>query len=462
MTSTDHGLKPGLRNRHVTMIALGGIIGAGLFVGSGSVLASAGPAAFVSYLLAGLVVVLAMRMLGEMAVANPSTGSFVDYSREALGEWAGFCSGWLYWYVRVIVVGFEAVAGAAIVRYWIDLPLWVLSLVLMSALTISNLVSVTSFGEFEFWFAGIKVAAIAVFIVLAGTFAVGLWPGHSLDFSNLTSHGGFLPGGVPSLFSTIVVVMFGMMGPEIATIAAAESADPVFSVSKATKSVIYRLIVFYVGAVFLLAVIVPWNSVKPGESPFVAAMNVLGIPYAANIMNGLILVSVLSCMNSAIFTSSRMLFVLARRNEAPSWLVALNKRRVPVRAILVSTFVGFLSVVAAAISPDTVFLFLLNSSGALILFVYLLMCLSQIVLRRRTPEKDLTLKMWFFPWLSILTVVAIALILVLIGLGAETRSQLVLGLAAWAVTFAVFLIRRRILRSRASGSHPLKTTQGEA
>jgi GABA permease len=220
MTSTDHELKPGLRNRHVTMIALGGIIGAGLFVGSGSVLASAGPAAFLSYLLAGLVVVLAMRMLGEMAVANPSTGSFVDYSREALGEWAGFCSGWLYWYVWVIVVGFEAVAGAAIVRYWIDLPLWVLSLVLMSALTISNLVSVTSFGEFEFWFASIKVAAILVFIAVCAAFLFGTMGPHQGPLQIWSAHGGLFPKGPFAIVTAVTTVFFSMMGSEIATIAA--------------------------------------------------------------------------------------------------------------------------------------------------------------------------------------------------------------------------------------------------
>ncbi|MEV0228644.1 amino acid permease [Nonomuraea sp. NPDC050786] len=456
--SSQAGLRPDLKNRHVTMIAMGGIIGAGLFVGSGAVLSSTGPSSFLTYFLSGLIVVCAMRMLGEMAVAHPSTGSFVEYSRKALGDWAGFSSGWLYWYVWVIVVGFEAVAGAGILQYWIDLPLWVLSLILLAGLTLSNLTSVRSFGEFEFWFAGIKVVAILAFIALGAAFVLGLWPGRSLDFGNLTAHGGFFPNGPQAMLSTVVVVMFAMMGPEIATIAAAESKDPARSVSKATNSVILRIITFYVGSVFLLAVIVPWSSVKSGQSPFVAAMNVMGIPGADSVMNGLILVAVLSCLNSAIFTASRMLFVLAGKNEAPAALVKVNKRGVPAPAILASTLVGFLSVIAAAVSPDTVFLFLLNSSGALILFVYLLMCVSQIVLRMRNPKADLPLRMWLFPWLSLLTTAAIVAVLVLLGVREDTRSQLWLGLGTWALTLVVFGIRR-VRTSRAG--RPVGARQDE-
>ena len=220
-------LKKGLKQRHLTMIAMGGVIGAGLFVGSGVVIGEAGPGAFLSYLITGIVIVLVMRMLGEMATANPSTGSFADYARDALGGWAGFSVAWLYWYFWVIVVGFEAVAGAKVIQYWLpDVPLWVASLILMTLMTATNLFSVSSFGEFEFWFAGIKVAAIVVFLVLGALFVLGLWPNKAMDFSNLTAHGGFFPHGVGAIFAAIVVVIFSMVGAEIATIAAAESPDP--------------------------------------------------------------------------------------------------------------------------------------------------------------------------------------------------------------------------------------------
>src|SRR5919112_1233191 len=341
-------LKKGLKQRHLTMIAIGGVIGAGLFVGSGVVINETGPAAFLSYLVTGVLIVLVMRMLGEMATANPSTGSFADYARKALGGWAGFSVGWLYWYFWVIVVGFEAVAGAKILTYW---------------------------------FAGIKVAAIIAFLVMGTLFVTGLWPGESFDVSNLSDQGGFTPHGTGAIFSSIVVVVFSMVGAEIATVAAAESHDPEKAIARATQSVIVRVLTFYVGSAFLLVCILPWDDTELGASPYVAAFQEMGIPYADHIMNAVVLTAVLSCLNSGLYTASRMLFVLAARREAPMRLITVNRRGVPVLAILSSTVIGFLSVIAAYVSPKTVFTFLLNSSGAIILFVYCLIGVSQIVLR---------------------------------------------------------------------------------
>src|SRR6476620_1999304 len=435
-------LHKGLSQRHLTMIAMGGVIGAGLFVGSGAVINDAGPAAFLSYALCGVLIVLVMRMLGEMAVANPSTGSFADYARRALGGWAGFAVGWLYWYFWVIVVGFEAVAGAKILQYWIDAPLWLMSLILMVLMTATNLFSVRSFGEFEFWFAGIKVAAIVVFIVLGSLFVLGIWPNKSLDFSNLWAHGGFFPNGWGAVFPGIVVVIFSMVGAEIATIAAAESKDPARAIARATNSVIVRIAIFFVGSVFLLAVILPWNSTELGESPYVSAFKVMGLPYVDHLMNAVVLTAVLSCLNSGLYTASRMLFVLAARREAPVSLITVNKRGVPTAAILSSSVVGFLCVIAAAVSPDTVFSFLLNSSGAIILFVYLLIAISQLILRRRTPPEKLTVKMWLFPFLTIATIVAIVAVLALMFFKEDTRSQLLLSLLAWAVVLVLYAVTK--------------------
>jgi GABA permease len=441
-------LKKALSQRQLTMIAIGGVIGAGLFVGSGVVIGDTGPGAFITYALAGVLIIMVMRMLAEMAVANPSTGSFADYSRAAMGNWAGFSVGWLYWYFWVIVVGFEAIAGAKIIQYWIDIPLWFCSLILMILMTATNLFSVSSFGEFEFWFAGIKVAAIVAFIALGGLFVFGLWPDKSMDFSNLWSHGGFFPLGAMAVTVGVVTVIFSMVGAEIATIAAAESSDPERAVSKAANSVITRIAVFFVGSTFLLAVILPWNDEEAGASPFVSAFTEMGIPYADHIMNAVVLTAVLSCLNSGMYTASRMLFVLAARREAPAQLVQVTRRGVPAIAILASSVVGFLCVIAAAISPDTIFAFLLNSSGAVILFVYLLIAVSQIVLRRRTPDSELRVKMWLFPWLSGLTAVAILAILVQMGLQANVRSQLVLSLLSWAVVIALFFANRWYVNSR--------------
>jgi GABA permease len=442
-------LQQGLSQRQLTMIAIGGIIGAGFFVGSSVVIGKAGPAAFLTYALCGVLVILVMRMLGEMATANPSTGSFADYAREALGGWAGFSVGWLYWYYWVIVVGFEAIAGAKVINYWFHAPLWLLSLILMVLMTATNLFSVSSYGEFEFWFAGIKVATIVLFLLLGTMYAFGLWPHRHADFSNLYAHGGFFPNGLHGAFGAIVVVIFSMVGAEIATIAAAETADPQRAVQRATNAVAARIAIFFVGSVFLLTVILPWNSVKAGSSPFVAAFKQIGIPGADDVMNAVVLTAVLSCLNSGLYSASRLLFVLAGRHEAPAQMLKVSRRGVPYLAIVASSVVGFLSVVMAGVAPNTVFLFLLNSSGAIVMLVYLLIALSQIVLRRKTPPEKLLVKMWLFPGLSILTVAGLVGVLAQMAFDSSARMQLWLSLLTWAVTVALYFLgkRWRLLRS---------------
>lgn len=435
-------LRQGLSQRQLSMIALGGVIGAGLFVGSGVVIKDTGPAAFLTYALCGLLIVLVMRMLGEMAAANPSTGSFADYAATALGGWAGFSVAWLYWYFWVIVVGFEAVAGAKVLTYWFHAPLWLLSLCLMVLMTVTNLLSVSSFGEFEFWFAGIKVATIVIFLAIGTAYVLGLVPGRHGGLANLHSHGGFFPHGVGAVFAAIVVVIFSMVGAEIVTVAAAESRDPELAVQRATRSVVTRIAVFFVGSVLLLVAILPWDSVEVGASPYVAALKHMGLSGADQVMNAVVLTAVLSCLNSGLYTASRMLFVLAERAEAPMQLVKLSGRGVPHIAILCSSAVGFLCVIMARVAPNTVFLFLLNSSGAIILFVYWLIALSQIVLRRRTPPEKLTVQMWCYPVLSILTLAAITAVLVQMAFDRAARSQLWLSLLSWAVVIGVYVLAR--------------------
>ena len=450
--SVTSQLRQGLSQRQLMMIAIGGIIGAGFFVGSGVVIGKAGPAAFLTYALCGVLIILVMRMLGEMATANPSTGSFAEYARQALGGWAGFSVGWLYWYYWVIVVGFEAVAGAKVITYWFHAPLWLLSLMLMLLMTATNLFSVSSYGEFEFWFAGIKVVTIVVFLLLGTMYALGLWPHRHADFSNLHSHGGFFPNGAHGVFGAVVVVIFSMVGAEIATIAAAETADPQRAVQRATNAVAARIAIFFVGSVFLLTVILPWNSVQAGSSPYVAALKQMGIPGADHVMNAVVLTAVLSCLNSGLYSASRVLFVLAAQREAPAQMLKVSRRGVPYLAIACSSVVGFLCVIMAGAAPGTVFLFLLNSSGAIVLFVYLLIALSQIVLRRRTPPEKLRVKMWFFPTLSILAVVGIVGVLVQMAFDSSARIQFWLSLLSWAVVVGLYFVTKRVGARRHSAA----------
>ena len=282
--------------------------------------------------------------------------------------------------------------------------------------------------------------AIIAFLVLGTLFVVGLWPDQGFDFSNLTDHGGFLPNGVGAIFSSIVVVVFSMVGAEIATVAAAESDDPEKAIAKATQSVIVRVRTFYVGSVFLLVVHRAVERQRARRSRRTSrAFEEMGIPYADHIMNAVVLTAVLSCLNSGLYTASRMLFVLAARREAPMRLITVNSRGVPMWAILASTVVGFLSVIAAYVSPDTVFLFLLNSSGAVILFVYLLIAISQFVLRRRTPEDELHGEDVVLPVADDPRAVAgIVAVLVQMGLNDDTRSQLLLSLLSWGVVLVLY------------------------
>src|SRR5580693_768333 len=375
-------LSRSLQPRHVTMISIGGIIGAGLFVGSSASIAATGPAIVLSYLITGLLVLLVMRMLGEMAVANPQVRSFTEFARLGLGPWAGFVAGWLYWYFWMIVVPVEAIAGANILHGWLGLPSWLLGIVLMGIMTGVNLMSARSYGEFEFWFASIKVAAILVFIALAAAYACGFTSPAGATFGNLTNYGGFMPKGGLSVLAGAVTVYFSLTGAEITTIAAAESREPARAVARMSSSVIVRILTFYVGSIFLIVSVVPWTLVRSGESPFTLALTAMQFRWASLAMSAIILTAVLSCLNSAFYVCSRVLFVLAEHGDAPQWLVQLNARRVPTRSVWMGTVAGVLGIIAAIASNQTVFAFLVNASGALIVFVYMLIAFSQLRLRR--------------------------------------------------------------------------------
>jgi GABA permease len=434
----------------MTMIALGGIIGAGLFVGTGPILNQAGPATVLTYLLTGTILILIMRMLGEMAVARPSVGSFSDYSRMALGNWAGFSVGWLYWYFWAIVVGFEAVVAAGILGQYIPgIPPWLISLILILLLTATNLYSVGSYGEFEFWFAGIKVAAIIIFITLAILFVIGLLPGGGVGLSNLYAEGGFFPNGGLVMFSGVATVIFAFVGAEIVTIAAAESSEPERGIARATNQVIYRVLLFYVVSVFFLAAVVPWNTSFTDEvlkSPFTIAFQRMGIPYAPDIMNFVVLTAVLSVLNSSLYTTSRMLFALTRHNDAPQFLLNTTRRGVPIWAILTGTIFGYVSVLLYYFFPEQVFTWLINASGAIALFVYLLIAISELVMRRRLEREDperLQLKMWLYPWLTYLSIAAITAVLIAMAVIPEQRPLLIASVISAAVIIVAYLLRRQ-------------------
>ncbi|UUU22115.1 amino acid permease [Streptomyces sp. DSM 40750] len=448
------GLQAGLKNRHLSMIAIGGVIGAGLFVGSSSGIATAGPGILLSYALVGTMVVLVMRMLGEMSAANPTSGSFSAHADRALGRWAGFSIGWLYWFFWVVVLAVEATAGAVILEGWIPaVSQWGWALIVMVVLTATNLVSVGSYGEFEFWFAGIKVVAIAAFIVVGGLAVFGLLPGADSDkagLSNLTEHGGFLPNGAGAILIGVLLVVFSFMGSEIATLAAGETENPQKAITKSTNSIIWRIGVFYLGSIFVVVALLPWNdpSIKEKGS-YVAALDSLGIAHAGQIMNFIVLTSVLSCLNSGLYTASRMAFSLGERGDAPRAFARTNGRGVPMAAILASVVFGFVAVVFNYFFPKGVFLFLVNSSGAVALFVWLVICFSQLrmrkIIERETPEK-LVVKMWLYPYLTWATIGLILFVLGYMLTDTEHGNQeiLLLSLLVAAVVVGIALIKEKV------------------
>ncbi|MBP1326798.1 GABA permease [Leucobacter exalbidus] len=458
ITDSDPNAPKKLRSRHITMITLGGIIGASLFVGSGNVIRNVGPAALVSYLIGGLLVFLAMRMLGEMAAARPSTGSFMEYARVGLGDWAAYFVGWLYWYFWVGVIAFEAVVSGAILHGWMPgIPEWVFSIAMMLIFTGTNIISVRSFGEVEFWLASIKVVAIIVFLGVGVLFALGFWPGGSFSLPNLWEHGGFAPKGVWPIIAGVAVVIFSYFGTEIAVMAASESEDPAKGVRQATTTVIWRILLFFVGAVALIVIIVPWNELPDPQvmGPFVYLFTLYGIPAAGLIMTAVTLTAVCSVLNSGLYSAARMFAALADQGYAPGIIAKRSRNGVPIAAVLASTLGGYAAVIVNFAAPESgIFDFIMNSAGLVALFVYAFIALTQIRLRQRmTPDevKGLKLKMWLHPWLGILVIAAVAAIVVIMVVSGEgTRTQVWTSLVSVAV-LAVFwpAVRKRLAKVRA-------------
>ncbi|MDT3345914.1 amino acid permease [Microbacterium aquilitoris] len=446
-----------LRSRHVTMITLGGIIGASLFVGSGNVIRTVGPAAVLSYLVGGLLVFFAMRMLGEMAASRPAIGSFMEYARVGLGDWAAYLVGWLYWYFWVGVLAYEAVLGGETMQTWFPaVPSWAWSLILIAIFVGTNLISVRTFGEVEFWLASIKVLAIVVFLGAGLLFALGLWPNATFSVPNLWEHGGFAPNGIGVAFTGVALVIFSYFGTEIAVMAAAESVDPAKGIRQATSTIIWRILLFFVGSVLVIVAVVPWDELPVptdvANAPFTIALAKFGIPGADVIMQLVIFTAVLSVLNSGLYSASRMFAALADKGFAPKAVTTRSKTGVPVVALLASTIGGLIATLVNFLAPASgIFDFIMNSAGLVALFVYVFIALTQMRLRQKmTPEEvaNLKLKVWFHPWLNILLIAAIAAVVVVMLTSDSGRSQVWTSLIATGVLLVFWPLVRRNLRRR--------------
>ncbi|WMJ71402.1 amino acid permease [Stenotrophomonas sp. 24(2023)] len=438
-----HALKP----RQLIMMGLGSAIGAGLFLGSGVGVHAAGPAVLVSYLVAGALVIIVMNALGEMAAAKPTSGAFSVYAADAMGATAGATVGWLWWVQLVIVIAAEAVGAAGLLAsIWPAIPVPMAALAFMLFFTAINLLGVRNFGEFEFWFAILKVAAILAFIAIGIALLMGWLPQvASPGLSNFTQHGGFAPNGLAGIGAALLVVVFAFGGTEIVAVAAAETEDPGRSLARAVRTVAWRILVFYIGSLSVIIAVVPWTS-EALKSPFAAVLQVANIPGAATAITLIAVVALLSALNANLYGASRMMFSLAQRREAPAVLGWTDPRQVPVIAVLASVLFGFAATIMELLFPDKVLPVLLNIVGSTCLLVWTLSLVSQLVLRHRANRAGTALpfRMAGYPWLTAFALAILALIFGLLLSGAQTRVQF-LSMVALTVTIAVCsAIARRV------------------
>lgn len=415
-SESSQGLKHGLKSRHLTMISIAGVIGGALFVGSGSVIYATGPAAILAYTLGGLLVLLIMRMLGEMAVLNPDSGSFSTYADRAIGRWAGFSIGWLYWCFWTLLMGWEAYVAGKILHDWFPfIPIWGYMLLVIVGLVWINLQDVKNYGEFEFWFALIKVVAIVLFLVVGSLAIMHLWPWGDPaivgGMTNLTAQG-FMPNGFSSVITALLGVMFAYMGAEIVTVAAAESKNPAREIRKASNSIVWRIILFYVGSMFITVCLIPHNNPllkDPTWGTYSVTLTMLGIPEARHIVNFVVLTSVCSCFNSALYTCSRMMFSLSNRGDAPKSFALINRKSSPWVGVLVSSVFSLVAVYLTATESMNVYDVLMLATGTVALYVYLAIACSQLRMRKKLEAEGtkIDFKMWLFPWLTYVVIITI-------------------------------------------------------
>jgi AAT family amino acid transporter len=418
----EAGLSKGLTKAQITMMGLGGAIGTGLFMGSSLAIGYAGPAVMISYAIAAFIAVVMVFSLSEMAVMHPAAGSFGVYAETYLNPWAGFTVRYTYWFCQVVAVGGEAVAAGTYMGFWFPgVPVWSWSLGFAAAIVFLNSRSVKNFGTVEYWFALIKVTAIIGFIILGGAALFGVGQ-PAVGFHNLSGlPGGFMPHGLRGVWMGVIIGIFSFVGVELIAVTAAETADPKTAIPAALRSMAFRLGLFYLLALTIVVSFIPWTEVGAkmvAESPFVKVFAHTGVPYAAGIMNFVVLTAALSSMNANTYLTGRMLFSLARGDYAPKLLGRLSRTHAPTPALLVS---GVAILGSAALSRFTPlaynYLFGISLFGAI--FVWMVILASHLAFRRRHAPQELPLRMPFFPVLQIAGLILLAAILITMGLDTD-------------------------------------------
>lgn len=436
-----------LKNRHIQLIAIGGAIGTGLFLGSGKAIHLAGPSILFAYLIIGVALFFVMRSLGELLLSNTGYASFTDFTVEYLGPWAGFVTGWTYWFCWIMTAMADITAVGKYIQFWFNVPQWVPAFLCLIVLTILNLLTVKMFGEIEFWFAIIKVVTIIALIILGLIMIVVGFKtdsGHA-SIQNLWSFGGFFPHGISGFFLGFQMAVFSFVGIELVGVTAAETADPEKNLPRAINSLPVRVLLFYIGALFVILCIIPWTQLNADNSPFVKVFTLVGIPAAAGIINFVVLTSAASACNSGLFSTSRMLYSLGREGNAPKSFSLLGKSSVPSTALISSTLALSVGVVLNYFLPNFVFTLVTSISAICFIWVWSVILIAHIVYLKKRPDLAAASKFKapLAPFINWLILVFFVFLLVLIGMASDTRVALFVTPVWFLLLVVAYLLHRK-------------------
>nr|WP_194382959.1 amino acid permease [Bacillus mojavensis] len=440
-------LERGLKNRHIQLIAIGGAIGTGLFLGSGKSIHFAGPSILFAYMITGIICFLIMRSLGELLLSNLNYHSFVDFVQDYLGDMAAFITGWTYWFCWISIAMADLTAVGLYTQYWLPgVPQWVPGLIALIILLIMNLATVKLFGELEFWFALIKVIAILALIVIG---LVMIFKGFSTSsgvssFTNLWSHGGMFPNGMHGFILSFQMVVFAFVGIELVGLTAGETENPEKVIPKAINNIPVRVLLFYIGALLVIMSIYPWDVINPSESPFVQVFVAVGIVGAASIINFVVLTSAASACNSAVFSTSRMVYSLAKDKNAPESMAKLTPRKVPRNALFFSAIVILIGVTLNYIMPEGVFTLITSISTVCFIYIWGITVICHMKYRKTRPElaKANKFKLPLYPFTNYLILAFLAFVLVVLALAQDTRVSLFVTPVWFILLIVIYKVRK--------------------
>ena len=435
-----------LKSRHLTMMGLGSAVGAGLFLGVGLGIQISGTSVLISYAVAGVLIALIMWMLGEIAAARPSLGSFSTYAGQAFGHWARFTMGWIYWFMLIMVMGAEITGAAAIIGSWFDIAPWIPALIAVAFFAVVNFAAVRGFGEFEFWFAIIKVAVILAFLVVGILMALGILPGMDLSRAGTNFTDNFLPNGMPGFAAGLLAVAFAFGGIELVTIAAAESEDPARNVATAVRAIIVRIMIFYIGSIVVITMALPFSQIQDADaaadSPFTLVLEAAKIPFAAGFMEAIIALALLSAFNAQIYATSRLVFDMAKDHCAPKFFLKTNHSGSPINAVILSMIFAFASVGLQFWNPPGLLAFLFNAVGGCLLGVWAFIVASFLKLHPQLKANgELTdIRVPGYPWLPWATAAALAALTIFMLFDPSARNQVIAVIILFAALVALSFV----------------------